>query len=196
MMKGWYLLGLVVLLAGCQTAPPTDGATPGADTTPLAEGDPFGMSSSNDPFGNDPFASSGGGSGDPFGVASIDAPNRTTGGSGPFGGMGARENLIYFDFDSDQIRSDARPTLERHAQFLRENGQRTVTLEGHTDERGSREYNIALGERRGLAVRSYLVTLGVSAVQIQVVSFGEESPAQLGQDESAYSLNRRVELVY
>ncbi|MCC5861975.1 MAG: peptidoglycan-associated lipoprotein Pal [Gammaproteobacteria bacterium] len=103
---------------------------------------------------------------------------------------------IFFDFDRDNIRQEFIPTLDAHAAFLMENPRRRVRLEGHTDERGSREYNIGLGERRALSVRRYLLLQGVSADQLSTVSYGEERPAVLGSNEQAWSQNRRVELVY
>jgi len=104
--------------------------------------------------------------------------------------------IIYFDYDSANIRSDSSDTLAAHAAFLAANPTLSVTLEGHADERGSREYNLALGERRALAVRRQLVLLGASAGQVRSVSYGEERPAVDGHGEESYSLNRRVELVY
>lgn len=123
-----------------------------------------------------------------------------------FGGMEALEPdpadpvlsnmVIYFDFDRDSIRQEFTATLDAHAGFLMENPRRRVRLEGHTDERGSREYNIGLGERRALSVRRYLLLQGVAADQLTTVSYGEERPAQLGSSEQSYAENRRVELVY
>lgn len=103
---------------------------------------------------------------------------------------------IYFDYDSANIRADFADTVAAHAALLAANPSVSVTLEGHADERGSREYNLALGERRALAVRRQLVLLGASAGQIRTVSYGEERPAVGGHDEQAYGMNRRVELVY
>ncbi len=104
--------------------------------------------------------------------------------------------VIYFDYDSANIRSDFAGTVSAHAGYLAANPGASVTLEGHADERGSREYNLALGERRALAVRRQLVLLGASAGQVKAVSYGEERPAVDGHDEQSYGLNRRVELVY
>lgn len=104
--------------------------------------------------------------------------------------------VIYFDYDSANIRADFADTLAAHAAYLSANPYATVTLEGHADERGSREYNLALGERRSLAVRRQLVLLGASAGQVDAVSYGEERPAVDEHDEDAYGLNRRVEMVY
>ena len=87
-------------------------------------------------------------------------------------------------------------TLERHADFLRANRNRSIMVEGHCDERGTREYNLALGERRSNAVRSFLMSDGVRDGQIETVSYGEERPVDVGHDESAWSKNRRAELIY
>ncbi|MCA1928518.1 peptidoglycan-associated lipoprotein Pal [Rheinheimera sp.] len=107
-----------------------------------------------------------------------------------------QDNTIYFDFDKSEIRSEFASVLEAHAAFLRARTNITVTVEGHTDARGTPEYNIALGERRGQSVTQYLANLGVAAGQMSVVSYGEEKPAVEGNDESAFSKNRRAVLVY
>lgn len=104
--------------------------------------------------------------------------------------------VIYFDYDSANIRADFNDTVAAHAAYLAANPNTVVTVEGHADERGSREYNLALGERRSLAVRKQLVLLGASANQIKTVSYGEERPAVDGHDEGSYEKNRRAELVY
>lgn len=104
--------------------------------------------------------------------------------------------VIYFDYDRSEIRSDFNDMLRAHGAFLADNGNRAVRLEGHADERGSREYNIGLGEQRAQAVRRVLMLQGASGDQLATVSYGEERPAALGGDENSYSLNRRVELVY
>lgn len=107
-----------------------------------------------------------------------------------------RNNIVYFDLDKYDIRSDFAQMLDAHANFLRSNPSYKVTVEGHADERGTPEYNIALGERRANAVKMYLQGKGVSADQIAIVSYGKEKPAVLGHDESAYAKNRRAVLVY
>ncbi len=106
------------------------------------------------------------------------------------------QRLVYFELDSSEVRGEFRPTLSAHARHLSQNPGAAVTLEGHADERGSREYNLALGEQRANAVRSLLLAEGVASAQIQAVSYGEEKPAASGHDESAWSQNRRVEIVY
>ena len=115
-------------------------------------------------------------------------------GEGAEGGLSTL--VIYFDFDQSDIRAEYNEVLAAHGQFLAENGGALLRLEGHADERGSREYNIGLGERRAQAVRRALLLQGAGASQLTTVSYGEERPAVLGSDEEAYSLNRRVELVY
>jgi peptidoglycan-associated lipoprotein len=104
--------------------------------------------------------------------------------------------VVYFDFDRSEIRAEFDGMLAAHARYLANNPNARVRLEGHTDERGSREYNIGLGERRAQAVRQVLLLQGATADQISTVSYGEERPAVLGSDEEAWSQNRRVELVY
>ena len=106
------------------------------------------------------------------------------------------ERTIYFDYDKSDIQEQYRDIIEAHATYLSEHPDVTVTLEGHADERGSREYNLALGERRAIAVQRQLTLLGVPAAQINTVSYGEERPVAMGHDESSWSKNRRVEIVY
>lgn len=103
---------------------------------------------------------------------------------------------IYFDFDSFTVKPEFMPTLEAHARFLNADRQRRVVLEGHTDERGGREYNLALGQKRADAVRRALALMGVQDGQMEAVSFGKEKPAVQGSGEEAWSQNRRVELAY
>ena len=102
---------------------------------------------------------------------------------------------FYFDFDQSTIKQEARAALEAHAAYLVQSGS-NVVLEGHADERGTREYNLALGEYRAQAVANYLTVLGVSSQQIESVSYGEERAASMGHDDTSWSLNRRVELRY
>ncbi len=104
--------------------------------------------------------------------------------------------VIYFDYDSSNIRQDFQSVVEAHAAYLAAHPETTITLEGHADERGSREYNLALGERRALAVRRQIVLLGATAGQIRTVSYGEERAVAEGHDEQSYGLNRRAEITY
>lgn len=104
--------------------------------------------------------------------------------------------VLYFDYDDFSVRAEFAPLIESHARVLNNDRQRRIALEGHTDDRGGREYNLALGQKRADAVRRSLALLGVTEDQMEAVSFGEEKPASAGSDENAYSLNRRVELTY
>jgi len=106
-----------------------------------------------------------------------------------------RQTVFYFDFDIAEFKADDRDTLTFHARDLASNPNKRIRLEGHADERGTREYNLALGERRANGVLNYLIVNGASRSQIEVVSYGEERPSQSGQSEQAYSRNRRVEVV-
>lgn len=106
------------------------------------------------------------------------------------------KRVFYFEFNSSELSEADREALATHARLLSENPDLTVVLEGHADERGSREYNLALGERRAKAIERMLNLQGVAREQIQVISFGEERPVALGHDEEAWRLNRRVELLY
>lgn len=102
--------------------------------------------------------------------------------------------VVYFDFDSTQVRSEFNSDLEAKALYLSGDSSRSVKLEGHTDERGGSEYNLALGQQRAEAVRRSLSVLGVSELQMEAVSYGKERPAAGGIDESSHAQNRRVEL--
>jgi peptidoglycan-associated lipoprotein len=114
---------------------------------------------------------------------------------GPQEGLLAKRT-IYFDFDSSEIRGEGTDIVAAHARHLAATPGVKVRLEGHTDERGSREYNIGLGERRAQAVRRALMLQGATDAQLSTVSYGEERPAAAGSDEAAWAKNRRVEIVY
>jgi peptidoglycan-associated lipoprotein len=104
--------------------------------------------------------------------------------------------VVYFDYDSYVVRAEARPLIETHARFLKANQQRKASLEGHTDERGGREYNLALGQKRAEAVRQAMTLLGVSDSQVEAVSYGKEKPSAMGSSETDLAKNRRVEIRY
>ena len=137
--------------------------------------------------------------GDDAGGASTDGMGDDLYGDGEFiedPSAGEMAMVIYFDFDSSEVRAEDQDIVSRHAMQLGDNSNMRVRLEGHADERGSREYNIGLGERRSQAVRQMLMIQGVSAAQISTVSFGEERPVEFGSSEDDYSQNRRVEFKY
>jgi len=129
------------------------------------------------------------------GAGADSAAGEDTDAPGPLEGMLAKRT-IYFDFDSAEIRGEGTDIVAAHARYLSGNSGVRVRLEGHTDERGSREYNIGLGERRAQAVRRALLLQGAAEHQLSTVSYGEERPAAAGSDESAWARNRRVEIVY
>ena len=104
-------------------------------------------------------------------------------------------NTVYFGYDSSALSDDAQATLMRQAGFLRGNPSLTVTIEGHCDERGTREYNLALGERRATAARDYLLAQGVDPARIRVISYGKERPVASGSNEQSWSKNRRAATV-
>lgn len=104
--------------------------------------------------------------------------------------------VIYFEYNSNEISSEYRSAIEAHSAYLSQNPETSITLEGHADERGSREYNLALGESRAQAVKRQMLLLGASSSQIRLVSYGEERPAIDGHDESSWQQNRRVEILY
>ena len=107
-----------------------------------------------------------------------------------------RQRVVYFDLDQDALKPEFQAIVGCHAKYLRDRPSSRISLEGHADERGSREYNLGLGERRGNAVNSALQAAGGSASQLTVVSYGEERPVCTQSDESCWSQNRRVEIVY
>ncbi len=179
-MKNSTLIALVaaaLLAAGCASKRPA-ASEPGA-TEPVAAG-------STDSSGAQTT-----------GVTTVNAGSGAPSGGalGPDGPLGS-QRVIYFDFDSSDIRNEYVDVIAAHGRFLAGNATVRVRLEGHTDERGSREYNIGLSERRAQTVRRALALQGVQDSQVTTVSYGEERPAAAGSDENAYSKNRRVEIVY
>jgi peptidoglycan-associated lipoprotein len=106
------------------------------------------------------------------------------------------QTQVYFAYDSSDLDAESQAIAEAHASYLSNNPSTKVVLEGHADERGTREYNLALGERRAQSVADVLIALGVSAANIENVSYGEENPVAEGHDESSWRLNRRVEIRY
>ena len=191
-------LGLAIVLASAAVLAACEGTMgTGGATTGTVEGDP--QTGSQAPGG---AATSGAGEDS---VSSTDDPAGASGtdGAGGFQGhplddpAGSLVNrTIYFEFDSSEVPDSERGAIEAHARYLSERTGASITLEGHADERGSREYNVALGERRAAAVRQLMTLLGANASQIRTVSYGEERPAAVGHDESAWGLNRRVEIIY
>ena len=125
------------------------------------------------------------------GVTSVDVGNSTQQGIIPTG-----QRVVYFDYDSFVIKPEFQAVIENHARYIKADKSRKVAIEGHTDERGGREYNLALGQKRAEAVRSALGLLGVVDSQAEAVSFGKEKPAVQGFDEGSMAKNRRAEISY
>ncbi|MBS0454510.1 MAG: peptidoglycan-associated lipoprotein Pal [Proteobacteria bacterium] len=133
-----------------------------------------------------------GAGGSASGVAPVTIdPNAQTA-AGPVGVA----RIVYFDYDSYTIKPEFQSLIDGHARFLKANAQRHISIEGHTDERGGSEYNLALGQKRSEAVRRALTLLGVNDSQIEAVSFGKEKPAVQGTGEDVWAQNRRAEIVY
>lgn len=128
---------------------------------------------------------------DPRGVTGVQV-GQNPAGQAPVGVA----RVVYFDYDSFAIKPEFASLLEAHARHLKADTRRRIALEGHTDERGGREYNLALGQKRAEAVRRALGLLGVNDAQLEAVSFGKEKPADAGADEAAFAKNRRVEITY
>jgi peptidoglycan-associated lipoprotein len=162
-----YSLAIVALIAGCSSGTKLNEA-PVVDSGAAGQG---GAASGVAPVTIDPNAQNAQG---PVGVARI----------------------IYFDFDSYTVKPEFQQLIDGHARFLKANPNRHVSIEGHTDERGGREYNLALGQKRSEAVRRALVLVGVSDAQIEAVSFGKEKPAAQGSGEDVWAQNRRAEITY
>ena len=172
-------LSLVALLAACKSAPPvadsSSGVAPKSDSSATAIAQP-------DDSAGPVSAGEVGGEGD---GAAVVLPAELQG-----------RLVIYFPFDGDTLSADDQALVAAHARFMSGRANVKLRLEGHTDERGTREYNIGLGERRAQAVRRALGLQGVADSRLSVVTYGEERPAVAGEDEAAFAKNRRVELVY
>ncbi len=180
---------LVVLfaLAGCETAVPLNEPARGAPVETRAVG-PAGAGGSSTPATG---AAAGGAPQSQ--VATVDL-SRNAGAGGAALLAAPTQRVVYFDFDSYAIRDDFRAMLEGHARALTAQPSRRMLVEGHTDDRGGREYNLALGQKRAEAVLRSLTLLGVAEQQLEAVSFGKERPAVEGSDENAWARNRRAEL--
>ena len=176
----WGVLAAVVaLLAGCASGVKLDDAAPVETRTPTDVGGAAGGAAG---AGSSGTAQSK--------VTSVDL---TKPGDPAANGL---PKVIYFDFDSFVVKDEYRPTIETYAKVLAADRKKRLTVEGHTDERGGREYNLALGQKRAEAVLKVLVLMGASDGQIEAVSFGKERLAAQGSDEAAMAKNRRVELIY
>lgn len=178
---------LLALIAACSTTPPEGG---GKDGAPVESRNAFGG------------GSAGGDASRTASAAQSQVATVALGEAGAAGGAGAggdaaamaQGRIVYFDFDSYTVKDEYRPLIERHARLLVANAKRHLVVEGHTDERGGHEYNLALGQKRAAEVVKSLTLLGAAESQLEPVSFGAERPADAGHDEAAWAKNRRAEL--
>lgn len=173
-----YIVAALVVLAGCSS---------GVDLENVPVDDKAGTPLST--TGNGGANSGGAGQ---SGVQPVDLSASARDGAGPVGVA----RTIYFDYDSYVIKPDFQSVVEAHARFMKASNTRKLVIEGHTDQRGGREYNLALGQKRAEAVRRALGLLGVPDAQMEAVSFGKEKPAAQGMTEDAFAQNRRAELSY
>lgn len=182
-MRLIVVLSALALLAGCQTTPEDQqpsaagveerkpGAKPGVQAKPVERPQ----------------------------VGSVDATKPGAAGKSPAGALKdpsspLSRRQIFFDYDKFEVKDEYRPVIEAHAKYLRDNANAKMLVQGNADERGSREYNLALGQKRAEAVAKSLTLLGVGDGQVEAVSFGKERPAVQGSDEAAWAKNRRAEL--
>ena len=186
------LTAVAFFIAACETASQTTADSSGDSSSSTA--------ATSAPISSTP-GSSGGSSG---GSNSSNSPSPSGSASSPGGAsdkataegaLAAIGNTVYFGYDSSALTADTEGTLMRQAAFLNANPALTVTIEGHCDERGTREYNLALGERRATAARDFLLAQGVDSARIRTISYGKERPAVAGSNDGAWSKNRRAATV-
>lgn len=176
MKKLWLIVLATALLAGCGSAVKLDSVPvedKSATSVPQQGGDAAGSLAGKS------------------GVTAVDVAKTPISAAIPNG-----PRVVYFDYDSFTIKPEFQTLIESHARYIKVDKARKVAIEGHTDERGGREYNLALGQKRAEAVRRALSLLGVGESQVEAVSFGKEKPAVQGNDENAMSKNRRAEISY
>ncbi len=182
MKRFLVVIGLVAILSACGSAVKLDNV-PVEDRSSTANGASSGSVASG---GKSDGSAVGKGA-----VASVDLSK-----SSQDAAMQATTRVVYFDYDSFVIRTEFQSVIDAHAKYIRADKSRKVVIEGHTDERGGREYNLALGQKRAEAVRKALSLLGVPEAQLEAVSFGKEKPAVAGGTEAAMEKNRRAEISY
>ncbi len=181
-MKKYLTCALcALLLAACKTTPTPEAGAPVEERTPSATTGASGTTTTG-------TTSTGIGG---TAAAGSTARNPLKDPSSPLS-----KRIVYFDFDSYVVKDEYKPMVEAHGRYLQANRNARMTIQGSTDERGSREYNIALGQRRADALKKLLILYGATEIQIETVSFGKEKPRREGHDESAWTENRRDEIVF
>lgn len=177
------IVGISIMLAACGSKDVKEDGAPVEDRKPTAVAPPAPVTTTQPPVRETPVAK-------PVETARPAAnPLKDPGNI-------LSKRSIYFDYDSTVVKDEFKPVVTAHAKFLSENRARKVVIQGNTDERGSREYNLALGQRRADSVKRMMVLIGAPDGQIETVSFGEEKPRAAGTDEASYAENRRGDIVY
>ena len=195
-MKRFLLLGAIAaLLAACETASEIDAIASGASGSSGTTTDSSSASSSTS---NGTTTSSSSGSSDSSASSTSSASSSTETGSSSYSyetdpktALIKVGDRVLFGYDSSELDDDDRAILNNQSKFLNQNPSLKVTIQGHCDERGTREYNLALGEKRASSVKDYLISLGINSERISVVSYGKERPQVLGSNKAAWSMNRR-----
>ena len=194
MKKIFCIAAISAVLAACSSTPADQNAAPVDDRNPLGRTAPGGPGSVTSPAGGSSLS----GSAIPPGSGS--SASTQPGGAGrtplndPANILSRRS--VYYDLDSFVVKDEFKPIIEAHGKYLRDNRNARVIVQGNTDERGGREYNLALGHKRAESVKRMLSILGVQEAQIETVSFGKEKPRNPGSDEGAWAENRRSDIVY
>ena len=178
----WIAAVLIAVLAGCSSTPEEQEAAGVEDRKPGAK--PPTIGAQTQPIKQPPVAA----------VDLTGKPGARSVLTDPSSPLSKRS--IYFDYDRYDVREEFRPLVEQHARYLRDNQQMKMLIQGNTDERGSREYNLALGQRRSEAIKRMMMLMGVGESQLEAVSLGEEKPKAVGHDEAAWAQNRRGDLLY
>ena|SRR5688572_13668022 len=173
---------IVLALAGCTTVPEEERTAPSVESRDLPRGAAPSAQASASPRSSVPGTMAG-------------TPS-TSASTGKAAGGVPGQRAVYFDYDQFDVKPEYRPLIEAHARYLRENGGAKTLIQGHADERGSREYNVALGQRRAESVKKMLTLLGANEKQVEAVSLGEEKPACAQHSENCWSQNRRGALLY
>jgi len=172
---------VALTLVGCSSTPTNEGSAPVEDRSGAAGTTGSGASTSGTGAGN---------------VTGSAGANSARGNPLRDPSSPLSKRSVYFDFDSFNVKDEYKPTIEAHGRYLQQNRSARMTVQGNTDERGSREYNIALGQKRADAVKRMLTLLGAQESQVESVSFGKEKPRAQGHDESSYAENRRDDILY
>ena len=194
-MKRFLLLAAgALLLTACETASEIDAAATGAAGSSASESSAASSSTSSS-SGSGSDSSSGSSSSSSSSTSTSDSTSGSdsslTYDTNPQTALIKVGDRVHFDYDSAELDDDSRATLDRQVEFLNQNPSIMITVEGHCDERGTREYNLALGEKRASSVKDYLIASGVNSARISTVSYGKERPQVLGSNSAAWKMNRR-----